>query len=81
MSTRFADKHDVISQRYHVSMTPARTLVTQACLGILLHLDENVTRDSLAKFPLAEYAAQHWVEHARIEGVWEKCRRRDETSL
>ena len=54
-------------------MTSAHTLVAQACLCILLHLDEKVTRHSLAKFSLAEYAAQHWFEHARIEGVWENA--------
>ncbi len=68
-STRFAEKRDTISQRYHVSMTPAHTLVAQACLGILLHLDKNVTRDSLREFPLVKYAAEHWFEHARIEDV------------
>jgi len=68
-SPRFADKRDTISHRYHVSLTPAHTLVAQACLGILLHLDPNVNRDSLEKFPLAGYAAEHWFEHARFEGV------------
>jgi len=42
-------------------------------LGILLHLDKDVTRDTLAKFPLAEYAAEHWFEHARSEGVSENA--------
>ncbi len=50
-------------------MTHAHTFVAQACLAILLHLDENVTADSLKKFPLAEYAAEHWFEHARFEGA------------
>jgi ankyrin repeat protein len=68
-SARFANKHSTISHRYNISMTPAHTLVTQACLGILLHLDQDANRDSLATFPLAEYAAEHWVEHARFEGV------------
>jgi hypothetical protein len=39
--------------------------------GILLHLDENVTSDSLREFPLVEYAAQNLVDHVRIEGVWQ----------
>ena len=68
-STRFSDKPDTISRRYHISMTPAHTAVTQACLGMLLHLDQNITRDGLTRFPLAEYAAEHWFEHARFEGV------------
>jgi ankyrin repeat protein len=67
-SGRLAEKDDAIS-RYHISMTDAHTLVAQACLGILLHLEKDVTRDDLKNFPLAGYAAEHWPEHARIEGV------------
>jgi ankyrin repeat protein len=70
-SARLAESKDTIS-RFHVSMTPAHTIVAQACLGVLLHLDENVTKDSLEDFPLAQYAAKHWVEHARIEDVSSK---------
>ena len=69
ISARFAEKCDIISSRYHISMTPAHTVLTQACLGILLHLDKDVTRDSLTNFPLTEYASRHWFEHARFEGV------------
>jgi hypothetical protein len=68
-STRLAEATDIISRRYHVSMTPAHTVVAQACLGILLHLEKDVTGDSLKDFPLAEYAAKHWVDHARFEDV------------
>src|SRR6266850_1494335 len=68
-STRLGDKRDTISCRYHVSLTPAHTFFAQVCLGILLHLDQNITRDNLKTFPLAEYAAEYWVEHAHFEGV------------
>ena len=68
-SSRFAEKNDSISRRYHISMSPAHTLVAQACLGVLLHLDKDITSWGLTQFPLAEYAAQHWFEHARFEGV------------
>ena len=68
-STRLSETSDIIIRRYHISMTPAHTLAAQACLGILLHLDENDTRDCLQKFPLAEYAARHWLDHVRFENV------------
>lgn len=55
--------------RFHVSMTPSNTVVAQACLGVLLYLDENITEDSLKEFPLARYAAEHWVGHARFNDV------------
>jgi hypothetical protein len=67
-SARLAETRDTIS-RFHVSMTPAHTIIARACLGVLLHLNQNITEDSLKDFPLAEYAAEHWVDHARFENV------------
>ena len=67
-SARLAETKDTIS-RFHVPITVAHTIVAQACLGVLLHLDESITKDGLSDFPLAEYAAEHWVYHARFENV------------
>jgi ankyrin repeat protein len=67
-SDRLSKANDTITN-YHISMTPAHTLIARACLGILLHLPKDVTRDSLQKFSLVEYAAEHWVDHARFKGV------------
>ena len=68
MSARLSEANNTIS-RFHVSMSAAHAIIAQACLGVLLHLDGNVTTDSLENFPLAEYAAEHWVGHARFENV------------
>jgi ankyrin repeat protein len=70
-SERLAKAKDTAS-RFHVSMIPAHTIVAHACLGVLLHLDENITEDGLEDFPLAEYAAEHWVNHTRFESVASK---------
>ena len=59
---------DTISH-FHVTMTTAHTTLTQACLGVLLHFDVDVTRASLEEFPLAKYAVKYWASHARIENV------------
>ena len=67
-SVRLAEAKDSISH-FHVSMTAAHTVIAQVCLGVLLHFDEDVTKDSLEKFPLAAYAAEHWVGHAKFENV------------
>jgi ankyrin repeat protein len=67
-SKRLFEAKDTIS-RFHISMTPAHTIVAQACLGILLHIEEYITENRLNSFPLAEYAAKHWVGHARFGGV------------
>ena len=67
-SARLGKAKDTISH-FHVSMTASHTIVAQACLGVLLHLDESITKDSLKGFPLAKYAAEHWVAHAQFENV------------
>ena len=67
-SKRLSESKETIS-RFHVSMIPAHTIVAQACLGVLLHIDEGITRYGLQRFPLALYAAEHLVGHARFQDV------------
>jgi ankyrin repeat protein len=54
---------------YHIPLDDAHTILAQACLTVLLLLDETVNRKRLKTFPLAFYAAQHWVDHAKYEDV------------
>ena len=68
-SARLAKSNDIILRRYHISETPAHTVAARACLGYLLHLDKDVTRYSLRNLPFAEYSAEYWVSHARVEDV------------
>ena len=65
-SKRLAESKGTIS-RFHVSMTLAHTMMAQVCLGVLLHIDEGITKDDLERFPLARYAAEHWVSHAQFQ--------------
>ena len=55
--------------RYHVLLEPAHTILAQACLCVLLRLDDSVTRDNANDIPLVEYGAQHWFDHTRSENV------------
>ena len=55
--------------RYHINPTSAHTTLTQACLGSLLHLNDHIDKENAKGSPLSEYAARHWVEHARFEDV------------
>ena len=58
--------------RYHILLSPAHTILAQACLGVLLRLDEH---DHNARdIPLAEYAVRYWVEHAQFEDVSSQLR-------
>jgi len=68
MSSRFAESSRDVSH-YHVEPEAAHTILAQACLGILLRLDDRVGRHNIKNFPLAEYAARHWVKHARFKDV------------
>ena len=55
--------------RFHIRLEAAHTILAQACLGALLRLDDDVDRDKIKDFPLARYAGQYWVTHARVENV------------
>ena len=50
---------------YHISPESAHTTLAQACLSVLLRLDDHFDLNIIEHFPLAIYAAEHWVEHAR----------------
>jgi ankyrin repeat protein len=67
-SNRLASSFGDIS-RYHIHLVSAHTVLTQACLGLFLHLDNRITEESMKPSPLARYAAKHWVEHAQFEDV------------
>ena len=68
MSSRLAESSKDVS-RYHILLEPAHTVLAQACVGVLLQLDDHIDHDKIKNFPLAKYAAEHWVKHARVENV------------
>jgi ankyrin repeat protein len=65
--------------RYHIGLEAAHTILAQACLGVLLHLDDRVNRDNIEGFPLALYSGEYWATHARFGDVsscikdWMEC--------
>jgi hypothetical protein len=45
-------------------------ILAQACLGVLLQLDDRIVQNDVGGgFPLAGYAARHWVSHAQFENA------------
>ena len=54
---------------FQIYPKPAHTLLAKACLSVLLQLDYSIDEVKIKNFPLAEYAAKHWVEHAQFEDV------------
>jgi ankyrin repeat protein len=67
-SSRLAQSHREVSG-FFIHLEQAHTILAQACLGTLLRLDEHAANNGGKGFPLAEYAAEHWVEHAQFENV------------
>jgi ankyrin repeat protein len=51
---------------YHIDMEPAHTILAQACLGVLLQIQDDIEGCSADDHPLAEYAAEHWTIHAQF---------------
>jgi ankyrin repeat protein len=49
---------------YHILPGLAHTILTQVCLGLLLHPKDSNNDNSIS--PLSEYAARHWVTHAQF---------------
>ena len=74
-SPRLAQSHGEIS-RFHIDLDTAHTIMAQACLGELLRLGEHAGKSGSKGFPLVDYAARHWVEHARFESVSSRVRDR-----
>jgi len=71
MSERLATSTKEISQ-YHIAVEDANTLISRACLGVLLR--DTVGDNGATTPPLARYAAEHWVAHAQVENVASRIR-------
>jgi len=54
---------------FYIPQNTAHTILAQACLTVLLQLDEKIDKNRLARFSLAFYAAQHWFIHAKYDDV------------
>jgi hypothetical protein len=68
-SERLATSRQDVS-RYHVTFKTAHTILAQACVSVLLQVDDHNEKDDIKKSaPLAEYAAEYWVRHAQFEDV------------
>jgi hypothetical protein len=54
---------------YHIDSEPAHTILGQACLGVLLQIQDDVEGCTPEDHPLARYAAEHWTTHAQFGEV------------
>jgi len=54
---------------YHILPGRAHSILSQACLSVLLQLGDKADKDTTNRFPLASYAARHWFDHARFQSI------------
>ena len=73
-SPRLADSSPDVS-RFHIPLGPAHVILASACLGTLLRFDNDVYEYNVEdRFPLGQYAAEHWMKHAQFEDVSSRLR-------
>jgi ankyrin repeat protein len=68
-SDRLATSKIDASRYHHIPLDAAHTIMAQACLSALLRLDPDIDRASVIGFPLAEYAGEHFGDHAEFKSV------------
>jgi hypothetical protein len=79
-STRLATSTVGVSH-YRIAVEPAHIILAQACMSVLLRLDNSVEQtDVRNSSPLAIYAAEHWVAHIQL-GKASSCLRKSMESL
>jgi hypothetical protein len=67
-SSRLATSSGEVSD-YHIDLEPAHTILAQACLGVLLQIQDGVEGHARRDHPLAKYAAEHCTTHAQFGEV------------
>jgi hypothetical protein len=67
-SPRLATASGEVSN-YLIDSKPAHTILAQACLGILLQIQDDVEGCTPEDHPLARYAAERWTIHAQLGEV------------
>ena len=71
-SPRLATASGEVSS-YHIDSEPANMTLAQACLGVLLQIQDSV--EGPKDHTLARYAAEHWTTHAQFWKVSSRLRK------
>ena len=73
-SDRLATSARDVSRYYHILLESAHTIMAQACLSALLRIDSHIDEANIKNFPLSEYAAEHFGDHAEFRSVFPHIR-------
>jgi ankyrin repeat protein len=55
--------------RYHIVPHFSHTTLAHASLSVLLELDDRTDEENIRNYPLADYAARHWLDHCQFGNV------------
>ena len=66
-SDRLASMEDVF--QFHIANEPSHVILAQACLAVLLSVDDHTSEDNVEDIALLPYVERYWVEHARVGKV------------
>ena len=68
-SDRLAASDVGVLRDHHIRLEPAHAIMAQACLSVLLRLDDHMDKETIESYPLARYAGEFVFEHAKFEDV------------
>jgi hypothetical protein len=71
LSDQLFRSEKVLSSFHLTSIETSHASISQTCLAYLLHFNapDSVDINTAVSFPLAHYAAKHWVSHAHSGGI------------
>ena len=64
-SDRLATSEMAALRFHHIHLESAHAIMAQACLGVLLQLDESMDKKTIEGYPLAKYAGEFFNDHAK----------------
>jgi hypothetical protein len=68
-SDRLAASTVDVLRHHYIRLEPAHTSMAQACLSVLLRLDDHMDKETILSYPLAVYAGKCFVDHAKFGDV------------
>jgi hypothetical protein len=55
--------------QFHIADEPSHLILSQACLGVLLCLDDSTNKDNIKQLPLYWYATRYQFAHSKVGNV------------
>ena len=71
-SDRLANSKSSALSYYYIQRESAHAVMAQACLGALLQLGDYMDKGTIESYPLADYAGEFFITHAKVGEVLSK---------